>query len=171
MKKALGLFFLVISMVSCDDGEITLNSFDFANQTVQKCTDKEFLFKTKNDELLLISLSETTFNANFINEETLGTPREITLGGSNAVIYRKYSSNVNNNVICDALPPASPSVEKEWVANGGTLLIETNAIFANDGITITSYTHNITFENISFVNGSESFSFTSYIFGDYVTSL
>lgn len=171
MKKALGLLFLVISIVSCDDGEIILKSFDFANQPVQKCTDKEFLFKTKNDELLLIRLSETTFNTNFINEETLGTPREITLGGSNSVIYRKYSSSVNSNVICDAVPPASPYVVKEWVASGGTLLIETNAIFAIDGITVTGYTHNITFENISFVSGNESFSFTSYIFGDYVTSL
>lgn len=173
MKKAIGLFFLVISTVSCDDGEITLQSFDFENQTIQKCDTKPIVLKTKNEEVLLIKFNnETDFEAAFDDVETGDTPRIININSSNQVIYRKYSSNVNyETVICSDLPPATPTVSKEWNATGGTMIVETNYLYDTDGVTIIGSTHNITFENISFSSGEDSFSFVSYIFGNYETSL
>lgn len=171
MKKVFGLIIALLMVTSCDDGEITLQSFDFESQAIQKCSDKTILFKTKNDELLLISLPETTFNTAFDNSETDGTPRTVLINSTNEVIYRKYSGNVSSSTICNDLPPATPTVTKEWTTSGGTILIESNALYDTDGITITGYTHNITFENIVFSSGEESFSFTSYIFGDFETTL
>lgn len=171
MKKFFGLIIAVILTTSCDDGEITLQSFDFDSQPVQKCSDKNLLFKTKNDELLLISLPEATFNSAFENVETGDTPREININTSNKVLYRKYSGTVSSTTICSDLPPATPTVSKEWNASGGTIVIESNPLYDTDEITIIGYTHNITFTNISFSNSEESFSFVSYIFGDYETSL
>ena len=107
----------------------------------------------------------------FENSETSGTPREVVVNSTNKVIYRKYSGTVSSTAICNDLPPASPTVSKEWNASGGTIVIETNALYENDGVTINGYTHNITFTNISFSSGEESFSFISYIFGNYETGL
>ncbi len=171
MKKVFGLIIALLLVTSCDDGEITLQSFDFENQAIQKCSDKTILLKTKNDELLLISLPEATFNTAFDNSSTGSTPRTITINSSNEVIYRKYSGNVSSNTICDELPPATPTVSKEWTTSGGTIVIESNPLYDTDGITEIGYTHNITFENIIFSSSEESFSFTSYIFGDFETSL
>ena len=50
-------------------------------------------------------------------------------------------------------------------------IIEKLKVFDTDGITIIGYTHNITFENVSFSNPDNTFSFTTYIFGDYETDL
>ena len=171
MKKFFGLIIAFVLTTSCDDGEITLQSFDFDSQPVQKCVTKPIVLKTKNDELLLISLPEATFNSAFENSETAGTPREVVVNSTNKVIYRKYSGTVSSTAICNDLPPASPTVSKEWNASGGTIVIETNALYENDGVTINGYTHNITFTNISFSSGEESFSFISYIFGNYETGL
>jgi len=167
MKKFFALV-LTIFLFSCDDGDITLQSFAFETQSVQKCSDNNLIFKIKNDELLLIDISES----NFVNTVTPdGTPREVSINSTNRVIYRKYSANLTSTTICSIIPPASPVVNKEWNATGGKILIETDEVFDTDGITIIGYTHNITFENVSFSNPDNTFSFTTYIFGDYETDL
>lgn len=167
MKK---IFVLLLSVLlfSCDDGDITLQSFDFDSQSIQKCSDNNLIFKIKNTELLLINIPESSF----LNEETPDeSPRELTINSTNKVIYRKYSGNLSSSTICSLIPPASPTVSKEWNATGGKIYVITDKILDTDQITIIGYTHNITFENISFSNSDNTFSFTSYIFGDYETNL
>ena len=68
---------------------------------------------------------------------------------------------------------AGPGTGKTQIlgARIGKILIETNELFDTDGVTIIGYTHNITFENVSFSNPDNTFSFTTYIFGDYETDL
>ena len=157
---------IALMLQSCDDGDITLQSFDFSSQSVQECTDNNLIFKTKNDELLLIDISEE----NFPPEETPeGEPRVVTVSSVNQIIYRKYSANVTSTSICSDIPPAAPVVTKEWIATGGTILIETNIVYETDGVTINSYTHNIKFVNVNFASPEESFSFEEYLFGDYTT--
>lgn len=163
------LFLLVIfSISSCDDGELTLESFNFDNATIGKCPDsKELIFKTSNDELLLINLGETNYNFLFQPLETQGVPRTKTITSTeNQVIYRKYTGNINSNTICSTVPVAFPTVAKEWNATGGTISVETNKIVNTNNETV-GYTHNITFININFANSENSFSFTSYIYGNY----
>jgi hypothetical protein len=167
MKKII-VFIVCVFLFSCDDGDITLQSFNFEGQSVQKCADNNLIFKIKNDELLLIDITESNF-ANVVTPD--GEPREVTINSSNAVIYRKYSGNLSSTTICASLPPATPVVSKEWEATGGTILIETNERFDTDGTTLIGYTHNITFVNVSFSNADNTFSFTTYIFGDYETGL
>lgn len=167
MKKII-VFMFCLFLLGCDDGDITLQSFNFEGQNIQKCSDNNLIFKIKNDELLLIDIPES----NFANEVTPDDqPREVPLNTSNIVIYRKYSGNLSSTSICSTLAPATPIVNKEWNATGGTILIETDEIFDTDGTTIVGYTHNITFQNVSFSNAENTFSFTTYVFGNYVKSL
>lgn len=170
MKKYLYALITVI-FISCDDGDVELQSFDFSNQPIEKCSDNNLLFKTKGDETLLIGLSNDTFNSAFENTETGDTPRLIPISSPNFVLYRKYSENITSATLCSTLAPATPFVIKEWATGGGVIKIETNAIYDTDGITILRYTHNIVLENVSFINNEESFTLSSYIFGDYETSL
>jgi hypothetical protein len=167
MKKIIAFIFCAF-LFSCDDGDITLQSFDFDGQSVQKCADNNLIFKIKNDELLLINIPESNF-ANVVTPDN--EPIEVTINTSNTVVYRKYSGNLSSTTICSTLPPATPVVSNEWEATGGTILIETDERFDTDGTTVLGYTHNITFVNVSFSNSDNTFSFTTYLFGDYETGL
>ena len=117
---------------------------------------------------MLLNIPATSF----ANEETPdGSPRIVTVNSTNKIIYRIYSGNLNSTNICSILPPATPVVTNEWNASGGTIEIITDKLFAADGITVTGYTHNIRFVNVNFSSTENSFSFTSYNFGNYRTSL
>lgn len=167
MKKLIVLVASVFMLQACDDGDITLESFNFDTVSVQNCSDNNLVFKINDNELLLLNIPATSF----ANEETPdGSPRIVTVSSTNQIIYRLYSGDVSSSTICSILPPASPVVEKEWNATGGTIEIITNALYASDGITITGYTHNIKFVNVNFSNSDNSFSFTEYIFGNYETN-
>ena len=168
MKKLIVLAASIFMLQACDDGDITLESFNFDEQIVRECTDNNLIFKINNDELLLINIPESSF----ANVETPdGSPRVVNISSTNQIIYRIYSDNVNANNICSVIPPATPVVKKEWNATGGTIEIITDALYASDGTTIIGYTHNIKFVNVNFSGSSNSFSFTEYTFGNYETSL
>jgi len=168
MKKILVLIASVFLIQSCDDGDLTLESFNFDSVDIKECPDNNLIFKINNNELLLLNIPENSF----ANEETAdGSPRVISVSSANQIIYRLYSGNLSSTTICSILPPASPVVEKEWIASGGTIEIISDKLFAADGITVTGYTHNIKFVNVNFSNPDNSFSFTEYIFGNFETDL
>ena len=167
MKKLFVLVAFIFLLQACDDGDLTLESFNFDSASVQNCTTNNLVFKIKSNELLLLNIPSNSF----INEETPdGSPRIVSVNASNKIIYRIYSDNVSSSGICSILPPASPIVKKEWNATGGTIEIITDALYASDGITITGYNHNIKFVNVNFSGSSNSFSFTEYNFGNYETN-
>lgn len=165
MKKIL-LLSVFVFLVSCDDGEITLASFDFnTEEAVEKCNSTDIFYKTTSNELLLINIAFTYFQ-----NEVTSTPIQVAVDNSTTtVLYRTYDATISGSNICSTIPLATPVVTKEWVATGGTIEIETNEVLTNG--TVTGYTHTITFKNINFASSSESFSFESYLFGSYVTSL
>ena len=167
MKKLLVLAASVFLLQACDDGDITLESFNFDTVDVQECTTNDLVFKINGEELLLLNIPASSF----ANVETPdGSPRTISVSASNQIIYRIYSGNVTSTNICATIPPASPVVEQEWNATGGTIEIITDALYDTDGITVTGYTHNIKFVNVNFSGPSNSFSFTEYLFGNYETN-
>lgn len=164
MKKFLVLVASVFMLQACDDGDIKLESFNFDTVAVQDCTSNDLIFKINGDEMLLINIPESEFPT----EETPdGNPKIINITSNDQIIYRIYSGNVTQTSICDLIPPATPIVEQEWNATGGTIEIITDTLFATDGVTQTGLTHNIRFINVNFSGASNSFSFTEYIFGNY----
>lgn len=168
MKKLFVLVASVFMLQACDDGDITLESFNFDTVNIQECTDNNLIFKINGDEMLLINIPE----ASFANEETPdGSPRIVNISSSNQIIYRIYSGTVTSNNICATIPPATPVVQDEWNATGGTIEIITDALYDVDGITVIGYTHNIKFVNVNFSGSSNSFSFTEYNFGNHETDL
>ncbi len=168
MKKLIVLVASIFVLQACDDGDITLESFNFDTVSIQECPDNNLIFKINGDEMLLINIPE----ASFTNEETPdGNPRTVNINSTNQIIYRIYSGTVTSSNICTTIPSATPIVKNEWNATGGTIEIITDALYASDGITITGYNHNIKFVNVNFSGSSNSFSFTEYNFGNYETDL
>lgn len=166
MNKLLVLVASVFMLQACDDGDITLESFNFNPDNIQDCPNNNLVFNINRNELLLLNIPASSF----LNEETPdGSPRIVNVGSSNQIFYRIYSGNLSSNNICSIIPPANPVVQNEWIATGGTIEIITDKLFASDGVTVTGYTHNIKFKNVNFSGASNSFSFTEYIFGNYET--
>lgn len=167
MKKHIVLLASVFLLQACDDGDITLESFNFNPESVQNCTTNNLIFNINRNELLLLNIPESSFPT----EETPdGSPKIITVNSNDQIIYRIYSENVTSTSICDLIPPATPIVQQEWNATGGTIEITTDKLFATDGVTEIGLTHNIRFVNVNFSGSSNSFSFTEYNFGNHETN-
>lgn len=170
MKKILGMAALLL-IIGCDDGDMTFQTFDFSNAIVRSCTENpEIIYKVNGTEALILKLSP----GSFANTPTGTTPRIVTIGGANTLQYLKFGSDVDsgsNSIICEALPPISPS--EIWNANGGTIRIVTVANFEDETDTtiVTGYTHTITIVNASFVRNDETIIIEDNEFGDYKTQL
>lgn len=88
MKKLLVLAASVFLLQACDDGDITLESFNFDTVNVQECSTNDLVFKINGEELLLLNIPASSF----ANVETPdGSPRIVNVSASNQIIYRIYS--------------------------------------------------------------------------------
>ena len=171
MKRIIGLLILVLLLNGCDDGNLFLETINFEDATTQSCSTNNILYKLREKEALLLEIPTSTF----INEPTgTGTPIEITISGSNRVVYRFYNGTVASNNICETIPPATPSVTDQWTAAGGTIQITTTAIkttnTTDNSTKITGYNHNIVFKNITFAKANGTQVYETFPFGDYVTT-
>ncbi len=164
MKKLIVLVASLFMLQACDDGDIALESFNFDPDNVRNCLDNNLVYNIKGNEMLLLNITATSFPT----EETPdGSPKTIEINSNDQIIYRIYSENVTSSSICSLVPPATPTVEREWIATGGKIEIITDKLFAADRVTQIGLTHNIRFVNVNFSSISNSFSFTSYNFGNY----
>ncbi len=111
MKYFLALFISILTLTSCDDGDIIEEYFNFGTATVQKCSDSNLLYKINGQESLVLNTSES----NFPNIEGVET---YTIDASTSIKYRKYSGNASTTNVCGT--PTSLVLE-EWNAIGGTV--------------------------------------------------
>lgn len=171
MKRIVGLLVLVLLLKGCDDGNLFLETINFEDAITQSCSTNNILYKLKEREALLLEIPTNSFT----NEPTvIGTPTEITIGGSNRVVYRFYNGTVATNNICETIPPATPSVTDQWTATGGTIQIITTTIkttnTTDNSTRISGYNHNIVFKNITFTKANGTQVYETFPFGDYVTT-
>ena len=171
MKRIVGLLVLLLLLNGCDDGNLVLETINFEDAITQSCSTNNILYKLKEKEALLLEIPTSSFT-NEPNE--IGTPTEITIGGSNRVVYRFYNGTVAANNICETIPPATPSVTDQWTATGGTIQIITTAIkttnTTDNSTRISGYNHNIVFKNITFTKANGTQVYETFPFGDYVTT-
>lgn len=166
MKKIFGLIALML-VLACDDGDMTFQTFNFGTAAVQSCTATGIIYKTSGTQALILDLDP----AAFINIETGATPRNVTLGAANRLVYRNYTGNVSSASLCSEIPPASPVVAEEWIAlPGGTLNIVTTEREDDDGKLI-GYSHAITLKSVTFTKGDETIIMQDNVFGTYLENL
>jgi hypothetical protein len=172
MKKILCILTLLLIITACDDGNLTVDVIDFTEVNVQKCSDKDVIYKIKDAEMLFIEIPASTFP----KDQTLdGAPLEISLSNTVKVTYRKYASTVTLNNICGTAPSATPNLVEQWQATDGIIQITSTAIKSTNATEnstrITGYTYNIVFKNITFQKPTGPQVYESFPFGNYATSV
>ena len=172
MKKCFGLLLLMVALHGCDDGDLIIENINFDSATTQSCSSNNVLYRLKDKEALLLEMDKTLFQ----NEPTpTGKPIEIPIGGSNRVIYRFYDGTVATDNICETIPPATPNVEDQWTAIGGTIQIFTSAVKTTNTTTnstkITGYNHTIVFKNITFSKANGTQVYENFSFGNFTSTI
>lgn len=118
---------------SCDDGDLIVTSFDFEDQSLSLCSGQSSLvfFKINNDAQESISLSIVATSEIFLQEEIA----DINLSATNFVSYRNFNGDVDASYFCSSVPPVSPQVNTEFLAeNGIARLTNTLVLDDNDGL-------------------------------------
>lgn len=175
MKKYTCLLLFTFILSSCDDGDLTVETFNFDEVTATSCPNSEInelIYKIKGQESLLLQIPSVQLK----NESTIeGQPQLLTIDDKSIkLVYRAYDGTVTTANICDAIRPVTPNVTNEWYATGGTISIVTKPSYiiteAENSSRINGYTHNIAITNITFAKPQTQIG-PSFIFGDYTTKL
>jgi len=172
MKRFLGILICLIAFGACDDGDLVVDTIDFADVSTSSCPDNNLLFKLKEGEALILNIPESTFIEDATEE---GNPIVLTVSPTNQVVYNFYTGKVSSANICDLIPPSSPSVKTQWNAvPGGIIEITTEAVKkildeTNNSTRITGYKHTIVFRDITFAKEDATTQYyQTFVFGEYL---
>ena len=160
MKKLITLF-IAFSLFSCNDGDFDVPVFEFTD-TVNSCGEYVLHIANSNStEILALNLTATQIN-NTVGEKSY----PIT---SSMMKYRIFEEGIGSDYFCADIPPSTPKVVKELIAESGTINITTTAIETN-GL-VTGYIHTITLSELLFNDNDERIFFESLNFGDFTLNL
>jgi hypothetical protein len=124
MKKIIVLISIFFLILSCNDGDFDVPTFDFNSQTIENCGDL-VLFKINGSEAIVFSINQSNTDDTFFKQEMIDNSYSLT-----NISYRIYSDAVTASSFCNDIPPATPNVSKEW--NGNGILIVNNVITKDD---------------------------------------
>ena len=134
MLKNIGFFFLCLFLISCNDGDIIVTTFDFESEELQFCNgDQSFLFyKLNSASTESLSFLFTGTSEDFISSDTI----IVTLdGNSNFINYRVFNGEIPSSYFCNEVPPTTPQVISEYTGNSGIVELITVAVYDDlDGV-------------------------------------
>lgn len=133
MKKIF-TFLLILSFVSCNDGDVIVTSFDFDNASLEFCGGQGgyVFYKINSEAFESLSLVLTTNDILF--EET-GVEEFTIDGASNFSNYRTYNDEVGGNYFCNTIPPTTPTINSDYLGTSGVATLTTTATREdNDGL-------------------------------------
>lgn len=146
MQKIALISFLLF-LVSCNDGDLQIETIDFDDSALQYCGTPTIIttvyFKINQDETLILNLQ-----SGILKNQVSDGPIISTVPGQSQITYRIFSDNVTSNYFCDAIPPITPVVLQEIKGEGGEVQVTTTT---KDNIT---YDHEIQLSGISLVDES-----------------
>ncbi|GAA4277964.1 hypothetical protein [Aquimarina mytili] len=135
MKKLFYFLFSILVLLSCDDGDIIITSFEFDDVDLQLCEG------AKKNEFVFFKINQTINEAisyNFISETYSDTiaieaPISIELNNeTNNLIYRQFSTSISADYYCSNIPPSNITITEELVGTSGTSEIFTEIIEEDD---------------------------------------
>ncbi len=168
MKRLVFILFTGILM-SCNDGDLQIESIDFDTISIQTCESTITLsstvfFKLNGEEALILELASGLLK-NEVSQDTIIS----SLPGESNLIYRLFTGTVATDYFCDAIPPIDPTVLEEIEASVGEVLITTIQSPTDSNL----FEHTIELRNITLINQQgERITDTSISnFGTITTSL
>jgi hypothetical protein len=170
MKKVFLLLTLLITL-SCNDGNLDIASFEF-EEKVNTCGDINItmyrLSPSGQKEALIVTLTDQQIK----NDDTVVLPVSVSENGLYTVTDRVFASEVNSSYFCTVVPPVEPKVLKNWKGVSGTIAIQNNKVFDEDGVTVIAYEHIVVLKDVVLKSGDESLIFNdTYLFGVFQTSV
>lgn len=129
------MLLLLASLQACNDGDIIVNTFDFDGTDLLGCGDSDgyLLYKVNVNGNESLSLQLAQGEDVFFEADTLNVVLNST---TNVVNYRIFNEDVPADYFCNTVPPTTPEVNIEYIANNGTAtLIITTDLDDNDGLT------------------------------------
>ncbi len=161
MKKIF-LFFILVSFFACSDGDFNVPAFVFED-TINSC-DEYVLYVENEDstEVLIITLSTSEIGT------TVGDDTHL-ISSSIQIIYRSFDSAIGSSYFCQAIPPTSPKIINEIIAETGTINITTSEILENS--IVTGYSYEISISDLTLNNGSNEFFYESFPYGTFELSI
>lgn len=161
MKKLI-LLFLAFTLFSCNDGDFEIPSFEFTD-TISSCGEY-LLFKKNSDgtEVLILTLSQSQLGQSE-GEKTIN----ISAGN---LVYRIFDEAISDNYFCVSIPPTTPIVLKDVLAESGTINIITT-ILKNENEEITGYQYDISFSNLLFLDNGGRIYHENFNFGTFIINL
>ncbi len=174
MQRILGFVCLIFMLSACDDGDLSVTSFEFTSLNLNKCADNTFIYNTSGNEALILNIPLSQFkNVQNVDQSGNIVPVIYQLTTSDNLVYRLYNAAINSSILCADLPVAEPKVVEEWTAlSGATIEITTyaNPDTENGGIlNISGYTHHIVLKDVIFVKGNNQLVYQELVFGNYTT--
>ncbi len=167
MKKLFS-FILFLCLLSCDDGDLAIETVNFDSiTTVQTCgtvsaTASNLLFKINGAEALILELP-----AGLLKNEISDGVITSEISSTSKLTYRIFTDEVSNDYFCDVIPPTTPSVSEEITAAEGTIFITTTTEGSE------TFNHLIELSGISFIteDGSRITDLQIDLFGTVTTVL
>lgn len=146
------LFFSTLVLVlSCDDGDLQIDTIDFDSADPQTCetstVDTKIFFKINDDEALILELEGGKL-LNVASTDTI----ESTIGSGSELTYRLFSESVTSTYFCSEVPATTPTVTSEIQAENGIVRISTAGV-ETDTVT---FVHTIQLSEVSFVTSEDS---------------
>ena len=162
MKKLIA-FFITFTLFSCNDGDFDVPEFEFT-ETIKTCGEY-IIYRTNTEgtEVIVLNLSSS-------NLGTVEGDKEVAISSGVTIHYRIFDDAISDNYFCQDIPPATPIILKDLMAESGTLNITTTAIKSSTE-EITGYTYSITIPNLLFNNIKERIYFETFNFGELEISL
>jgi hypothetical protein len=124
LMKKLFLLLLLTSILSCNDGDIIVTTFNFDDTNLLACGGPGgyLFFKINSDNTESLSLRLGTTDELFTTSDTLVS---VLNGTSNFVNYRVFDGEVDPGYFCNEVPPTVPQVTIEYIANSGSATLIT----------------------------------------------
>jgi hypothetical protein len=170
MKKIIYCF--LILFLSCNDGDLTIETFNFGTAVPTTCNPDQpgfFIYKTNGNEVITLKINENAFLNAKKDAQTYSIPSEVQ------IVYRIYSNPISDNFLCTSPPPTSPVVTEEWEALSGFVTISSTTIgtdnTTNNSSRFSGLNHEINIIDLNFrkPDGSQQL-FRNYNFGAYKNS-
>lgn len=155
MKKIILLFVLIFTF-GCDDGDLPLEEIDFESTADVAACDEvagvTLLFRIDSAEALILEIPATLI-VNTITEDEEPREGDLTTTSVN-VYYRGFNTTITSDYFCNQLPSSDILVNLQYTADNGIVKVVTTAATFDtvDPTLVTSYEHEITFEDIVFSN-------------------
>lgn len=150
MKKML-FFSTLVLLLSCDDGDLQIETIDFDSVEAQTCetatVDTKIFFKINDDEALILELESGKLLNEASTEEI-----ESAIGSGSMLTYRFFSESVTSTYFCSEIPQTTPAVTSEIQAESGKVFINTVGV-ETDTVT---FVHTIQLSDVSFVTDTDS---------------